>query len=112
MCSNDNPFTESQFRTLKYRPDFPERFGSAQHSRAHCGPFFRWYNSEHRHGGIGLPTPHDVHYGLAEASCRRARPRRRPRRPPRALLRKPPEPPRFLPTVAWINEPKEDTSTQ
>jgi len=51
---------------LKYRPDFPERFGSAQHSRAHCGPFFHWYNCEHRHGGIGLLTPHDVHYRLAD----------------------------------------------
>jgi hypothetical protein len=64
--SNDNPFSEAQFKTLKYRPDFPERFGSAQHGRAHCGPFFSWYNCEHRHGGIGLLTPHDVHDGLAD----------------------------------------------
>ena len=79
--SNDNPFSEAQFKTLKYRPDFPERFGSAEHSRAHCGPFFDWYNCEHRHGGIGLLTPHDVHYGLGRSarrrtsscSCRRAR---------------------------------------
>ena len=64
--SNDNPFSEAQFKTLKYRPDFPGRFGSGQHVRAHCGPFFGWYNCEHRHGGIGLLTPHDVHYGLAD----------------------------------------------
>ncbi len=60
--SNDNPFSEAQFKTLKYRPNFRERFGSGQHARAHCGPFFDWYNREYRHGGIGLLTPHDVHY--------------------------------------------------
>jgi putative transposase len=57
--SNDNPFSEAQFKTLKYGPDFPERFGSAQHSRARCGPFFDWYNHEHRHRGIALLTPHE-----------------------------------------------------
>ena len=64
--SNDNPFSEAQFKTLKYRPDFPERFGSIQDARAHCHVFFPWYNTEHHHGGLGLLTPHDVHYGLAE----------------------------------------------
>src|SRR6266480_4767860 len=54
--SNDNPFSEAQFKTLKYRPDFPERFGSIQHARGHCRAFFEWYNREHRHGGIGLLT--------------------------------------------------------
>jgi hypothetical protein len=77
--SNDNAFSEAQFKTLKYRPDFPERFGSAQHGRAHCGPFFDWYNREHRHGGNGLLTPHDVHYGLAHQRAS-SRPRRRARR--------------------------------
>src|SRR5579862_5859985 len=62
--SNDNPFSESAFKTMKYRPDFPDRFGSIEHSRGHFGPFFDWYNGEHRHGGLGLCTPHDVHYGL------------------------------------------------
>src|SRR5256712_13776555 len=52
--SNDNPYSEAHFRTLKYRPGFPERFGSAEHSRAHCGHFFSWYNREHRHSGLGL----------------------------------------------------------
>ena len=65
--SNDNPFSEAHFKTLKYRPDFPERFGSLADARAHCARFFAWYNQEHRHGGIGLLTPHDVHYGLAAA---------------------------------------------
>ncbi len=64
--SDDNPFSEAQFKTLKYRPDFPDRFGSIQHSRSMCGAFFPWYNTAHRHSGIGLLTPHDVHYGLAE----------------------------------------------
>jgi putative transposase len=65
--SNDNPYSESQFRTFKYRPDFPDRFGSYEDGRAHCGRFFRWYNEDHRHSGIGLHTPADVHHGRAEA---------------------------------------------
>ena len=63
--SNDNPFSESQFKTMKYRPDFPNRFGCIEDGRAHCIDFFAWYNGEHRHGGLGLLTPHDVHHGLA-----------------------------------------------
>ena len=65
--SNDNPFSESQFRTLKYRPEFPDRFGSIQDSRAFCHTFFPWYNDHHRHSGIGMMTPAMVHYGLAAA---------------------------------------------
>ena len=61
--SNDNPYSESQFRTLKYRPEFPDRFGCIQDSRAFCQGFFRWYNEEHRHSGVGLLTPAMVHYG-------------------------------------------------
>jgi len=64
--SNDNPFSESQFKTLKYRPDFPDRFGSLQDTREHLAKFFAWYNTDHHHVGIGLLTPHDVHFGLAE----------------------------------------------
>ena len=64
--SNDNPFSEAQFRTLKYRPEFPERFGPIQDARAYCHGFFSWYNTEHRHTGLGLLTPHDVHSGVAE----------------------------------------------
>jgi len=65
--SNDNPFSESAFKTLKYRPDFPKRFDSIEAARAHCQRFFFWYNEVHRHGGIGLHTPSDVHHGVAGA---------------------------------------------
>src|SRR5512134_3971476 len=64
--SNDNPFSEAQFKTLKYRPAFPERFGSIQDARAYCHAFLAWYNTEHRHSGLGLLTPADVHHGLAD----------------------------------------------
>jgi putative transposase len=61
--SNDNPYSESQFKTLKYRPAFPERFGSIEDARAFCRSFFNWYNREHHHTGIGLLTPEVVHHG-------------------------------------------------
>jgi putative transposase len=64
--SNDNPFSESQFKTLKYRPDFPNRFGSQEHARSFCQDFFHWYNYEHYHSGIAMLTPAMVHYGLAD----------------------------------------------
>ena len=104
--SNDNPFSESQFKTLKYRPDFPERFGCLQDARAHCGTFFDWYNEEHRHDGLELHTPHDVHHGRAKArtaernvvldAAFRAHPERFPHGLPTAK-----EPP----TEVWINKP-------
>jgi putative transposase len=104
--SDDNPFSEAQFKTLKYRPDFPDRFGSIEHARSHCRAFFDWYNREHRHGGIGLLTPHDVHHGLAQsrredrAAVLTAAWRTRPGRFPNGC----PVPP-ALPTAAWINKP-------
>jgi putative transposase len=64
--SNDNPYSESQFKTLKYSPGFPERFGSIQDARAFCQRFFTWYNTIHKHSGIGLMTPEQVHYGQAQ----------------------------------------------
>jgi putative transposase len=64
--SNDNPYSESQFKTLKYRPDFPERFGAIIDARLFCQTFFRWYNNEHYHSGIGFQTPENVHYGRTE----------------------------------------------
>lgn len=64
--SNDNPYSESQFKTLKYSPGFPERFGSIQHAREFCQGFFAWYNTIHKHSGIGLLTPEQVHYGQAQ----------------------------------------------
>jgi putative transposase len=60
--SNDNPFSESAFKTLKYRPGFPERFGSIENARSFCRGFFPWYNTEHRHSGIAMVTPENVHY--------------------------------------------------
>jgi putative transposase len=111
-CSNDNPYSESQFRTMKYRPTFPERFGSYQDAHAFCGRFFRWYNDEHRHSGIGFHTPADVHHGRAElvraqrGEVLSAAYAEHPER----FVRKPPTPP-VLPTAVWINEPEEDTVT-
>ena len=64
--SNDNPYSESQFKTMKYRPEFPERFGCIEDSRSFSQEFFNWYNTEHYHSGIGFLTPEDVHYGRAE----------------------------------------------
>jgi putative transposase len=63
--SNDNPFSEAQFKTLKYRPDYPTRFGCLADARSWAGEFFRWYNYEHHHSSIGLLTPADVHFGRA-----------------------------------------------
>ena len=63
--SNDNPYSEAGFKTLKYRPEFPARFGSIEDARVFCQRFFRWYNGEHRHSGIAMYTPADVHYGRA-----------------------------------------------
>jgi putative transposase len=67
--SNDNPFSEAQFITLKYSPKFPQCFGCIEDSRLFCQDFFGWYNKEHRHSGIALMTPEQVHYGLAEKVC-------------------------------------------
>jgi putative transposase len=63
--NDDNPYSESQFKTLKYRPEFPDRFGSIEDARQFCRNFFRWYNQQHCHSGIALLTPEVVHYGLA-----------------------------------------------
>ena len=106
--SNDNPYSESQFKTLKYRPDFPGRFASIEAARAHCQDFFRWYNEDHRHSGLGLHTAADVHYGRApavqaeRASVLAAAYQAHPER----FIRKPPAPPK-LPTGSWINPPEQ-----
>ena len=85
--SNDNPYSESQFRTMKYRPEFPDRFGCLQDSHAFCQRFFPWYNDDHRHSGIGMMTPAMVHFGQAPGHPRKApdRPRRRLLGPPRSI---------------------------
>jgi putative transposase len=104
--SDDNPFSEAQFKTLKYRPDFPARFGSLEDSEGFCHRFFPWYNTEHRHVALGLMTPYDMHYGLAQAKWEqratvlRAAYAAHPERFPRGIPLPPP-----LPTAAWINKP-------
>jgi putative transposase len=106
--SNDNPYSESQFRTLKYRPDFPEAFTSIEDARVFCARFFTWYNHEHRHCGLGLHTPADVHHGRADA-VRLARADvldQAYTAHPERFVAKPPQPPR-LPRAAWINKPPE-----
>jgi putative transposase len=111
--SNDNPFSEAGFKTLKYRPDFPERFGCIEDARAYCVDFFAWYNGEHRHSGIGLNTPDDVHSGRAEqrrehrecvlAEAHAAHPER--------FVHGVPHAPK-VPTAVWINKPIADQSDQ
>jgi putative transposase len=104
--STDNPYSEAHFKTLKYRPEFPDRFDDIEQARDFCRGFFDWYNHQHRHSGIGLMTPAAVHHGqatefyaqravvLADAYARN----------PERFVRRPPEPPE-LPTAAWINKP-------
>ncbi len=104
--SNDNPFSESQFKTLKYCPEFPERFGSLQQARSFSDSFFTWYNQEHRHSGIAMLTPEMVHYGRAEAviAARRLVLEEAYRKHPERFVRQPPAPQR-LPAAVWINPP-------
>jgi putative transposase len=104
--SDDNPYSESHFRTLKYRPEFPDRFGCIQDSRAFCQQFFQWYNEEHRHSGIAMLTPAMVHFGETHTvlahrqavldAAYQAHPDRFVRRPPKPMP---------LPLEVWINKP-------
>jgi hypothetical protein len=80
ICIGDILFSEAQFKTLKYRSDFPQRFGCIEDARAHCQAFFAWYNTEHRHCGIAFMVPEDVHYGRTEQ--RSSRPAPLPSMPP------------------------------
>lgn len=106
--SNDNAYSESQFKTLKYSPAFPGNFGSIQDARAFCGEFFNWYNNEHRHSGIAMLTPAQVHYGNPEQVLQhrhhvamkawQAHPERFVRGMPQLQT---------LPAVSWINPPEE-----
>jgi putative transposase len=109
---NDNPYSESQFKTLKYRPGYPRSFATIEEARAWCRDFFAWYNLEHRHSGLGLLTPADVHHGrvdqvrrtragvLADAYATH----------PERFIRKPPVPP-AVPATSWINKPQETKET-
>jgi len=104
--SDDNPYSESQFRTMKYRPEFPDRFGCIQDSRAFCQQFFKWYNEDHRHSGIAMLAPAVVHFGEAQTALAhrqvvldaayRAHPDRFVRQSPKPLP---------LPSDVWINKP-------
>jgi putative transposase len=104
--STDNPYSEAQFKTLKYRPGFPQRFDSIEHARAFCREFLDWYHHHHRHSGIGLMTPAAVHHGRATAvHAERARvlDAAYAATPERFVRRAPTPPP--TPTAAWINKP-------
>ena len=109
--SDDNPYSEAQFKTLKYRPEFPDRFGCIADARSFCQVFFSWYNNEHRHTGIGLLTPEMVHYGRAQAVLRARKEvllvayQKHPER----FVRKEPSP-QSVPEAVWINPPKVTTT--
>ncbi len=109
---DDNPFSEAQFKTLKYHPGFPRRFGSIEDALSFCRPFFTWYNTEHRHSGLSMMTPEDVHYGrtvqvldhrtsvLADVFLNK----------PERFVRGCPKP-KPLPDAVWINPPDRDRSS-
>lgn len=107
--SNDNPFSESQFKTMKYRPGFPSRFGSIQDARVFAVDFFRWYNEEHRHSGIALYTPSDMHYDRIEQihQDRQAALDAAYQRHPNRFVNKPPVA-ALPPQAVWINPPKNE----
>ena len=111
--SDDNPYSESQFKTLKYRPDFPDRFGCIQDARNFGQSFFSWYNKEHRHSGIGLLTPECVHYGRAEDvySARKQVLQIAYEAHPERFVKGIPLPPP-LPEAAWINKPKPESTDE
>ena len=104
--SNDNPYSEAHFKTMKYRPEFPERFGCIEDARSFCQHFFSWYNTEHYHSGIGFLTPEDVHYGRAQQIIKdrqtvlnaafEEHPERFKGNLPKSLS---------LPNAVWINKP-------
>ena len=111
--SNDNPFSEAHFKTLKYQPEFPQRFGCIEDAKAFCRAFFTWYNQHHHHAGIGLMTPDQVHYGQAHAvhAARQHTLARAYQANPERFVRKAPEPP-AVPTAAWINPPQKPDNKQ
>jgi len=111
--SNDNPFSESQFKTLKYRPEFPARFGCIQDARAFCVDFFTWYNTQHHHSALGWLRPEDVHYGRGP---QRVETRQRVldiayKVHPERFVRQAPQAPQ-LPEAVWINPPARKTAEE
>ncbi len=111
--SNDNPYSEAAFKTLKYAPAFPTNFGSLPDARAFCEHFFAYYNHEHRHSGIALHTPASVHYGTADEVHRQRRKTLHAafEANPLRFGRRRPEPP-TPPTAAWINQPSREALIQ
>lgn len=107
--SDDNPYSESQFKTLKYSPGFPDRFGSIEDARSFCRRYFHWYNHQHRHSGIGMMTPASVHEGRAEEihADRQIVLDRAFLAHPERFSKGRPKPPE-LPQPAWINPPKKE----
>jgi len=111
--SNDNPYSESQFKTLKYRPDFPKRFGSLQDAVEFCREFFEWYNYHHRHSGIAMMTPASVHYGFSDMvlenrkevlmAAFEAHPERFVKGRPQ---------PQKVPSAVWINSPEKSKTKE
>jgi len=111
--SNDNPYSESHFKTLKYCPSFPERFGSIQDARKFCRSFFKWYNDEHRHSGINMLTPSMLHHGVAEqiiAHREIVLEKAFLKNPLRFKNKKPTA--GKVPEAAWINKPEEQKANE
>jgi transposase InsO family protein len=104
--SNDNPFSEAAFKTLKYQPQFPENFGCQEDAKEFCRVYFAWYNEKHHHSALGLMTPNQVHYGQADAiiAARQATLNRAYQAHPERFVLKPPVPPE-KPVAVWINPP-------
>ncbi len=111
--SNDNPFSESHFKTLKYQPQFPKRFGCIQDAKTFCRHFFTWYNRDHHHLGIGLMTPDQVHYGQADEiyAARQAILDHAFQKNPERFVNRPPQPP-LKPSAVWINPPSRELVLQ
>ena len=113
QVSDDNPFSEAQFKTLKYHPSFPGRFGDQTQAKTSCRSFFRWYNAEHRHGGISMLTPEQVHFGQADQVIARRKAVLREAwaiHPERFVSGEPK--PKPLPEAVWINPPSPTLTTQ
>jgi len=108
--ANDNPYSEAQFKTMKYRPGYPDRFGSQENARAWARDFIHWYNHEHHHTGLGLMTPAMVHHGLVEAvyTHRQQVLRAAYEAHPERFVGGMPTPPE-LPKEVWINRPQSDS---
>jgi len=109
--SNDNPYSESQFKTLKYHPSFPERFGSIEDARSYLRAFFKWYNTQHRHSGLAMMTPETVHKGRDQEiwSKRKQTMIQAYQKHPERFVKGEPEP-RKVPEEVWINQPEESAA--